>query len=47
MVQSEHDGWQRMGELWISNGEDDCQGHIELKVQLEQIENAEKANTDD
>ena len=35
VVQSEEEGWQPMGELWISDGDEDCQGRIELKVELE------------
>lgn len=28
--------WQELGTVWISNGTRDCQGVIEIKVQLEQ-----------
>ena len=27
--------WQRLDSVWISNGESDCQGHIEIKISLE------------
>ena len=27
--------WQRLDQVWISNGETDCQGQIEIKISLE------------
>ena len=33
-VQSTHDDWQTMSDIWISNGEEDCQGKVEIKVEL-------------
>ncbi len=29
------DDWQQLGKVWISNGEDDCRGRIEIRVELE------------
>ncbi|MFK7769983.1 MAG: hypothetical protein AB8B55_22435 [Mariniblastus sp.] len=29
------DDWQTLGQLWISNGEKDIQGTIEIKLELE------------
>ena len=34
-VHKSGDDWQELGHVWISNGEDDCQGKIEIKVELE------------
>jgi len=27
--------WQRLEQVWISTGEKDCPGHIEIKVELD------------
>jgi len=35
MVQSITDDWQELSHIWISNGEVDCQGRVELRVRLE------------
>ena len=32
MVQSSQDDWQKLGDIWLSNGEEDCRGTIELQV---------------
>ena len=34
-VQKSQDDWQRLEHIWISNGSDDCQGFVEIKVELE------------
>ena len=30
------DDWQPLGKVWISNGEEDCKGRIEIRVELEE-----------
>ena len=29
------DDWQKLGQAWISNGEHDCQGRVEIKIEME------------
>lgn len=41
MVQETGDDWQQLSDIWISNGEHDCQGKIEIKITWE----ATTANT--
>jgi hypothetical protein len=31
------DDWQELGRVWISNGQEDCIGRIEIRVELEEI----------
>ena len=33
-VQKSGDDWQELGPLWLSNGEQDGKGHIEVKLTL-------------
>jgi len=30
------DDWQDLGQVWISNGRQDCQGRIQIRVELEE-----------
>jgi hypothetical protein len=32
MVATHNNDWQTMSELWISDGTDDCQGRLEIRV---------------
>ena len=34
-VQESGDNWQQLGHIWISNGKDDCQGDVEIKIEME------------
>jgi len=34
MVQASGSDWQEMGQVWISNGSQDCKGRIEIKVEM-------------
>ena len=34
-VQESGNDWQRLEHIWISNGQQDCEGHVEIKVELE------------
>ena len=27
--------WQKLDHIWISNGAEDCEGHVEIKIELE------------
>ncbi len=29
------DDWQQLGQVWISNGETDCKGRIEIRIELD------------
>lgn len=33
-VHENGDDWQRLDSIWISNGETDCQGVVEMKIEL-------------
>jgi len=33
-VQRTGDQWQKLGQVWISNGTDDAKGVLEIRVQL-------------
>ena len=35
MVQKSGSDWQRLGDVWISDGQLDSQGHIEIRLTLE------------
>ena len=37
MVQSGSDDWQELSHIWLSDGEVDCQGTVELRVTLEPL----------
>ncbi len=37
-VQRDGEGWQKLGHVWISDGAQDCQGEIEVKVELERFD---------
>ena len=37
-VQRDGEGWQKLGQVWISDGAQDCQGEIEVKVELERFD---------
>ena len=39
-VQKSDAGWQPLGNLWLSNGEDDVKGRLELRVSLEEFDDA-------
>jgi len=28
--------WQKLDQVWISNGDEDCQGQIEIRIELEE-----------
>ena len=30
--------WQELGQIWVSNGEQDCPGRIEIKLKLVEAE---------
>jgi hypothetical protein len=30
------DDWQDLGQVWISNGRQDCQGRIQIRIELEE-----------
>jgi hypothetical protein len=34
-VLKDGDDWQKLGHIWISNGEQDCQGQVEVKIEME------------
>ena len=34
-VHKSGDDWQRLDQVWISNGAEDCRGHIEIKIELD------------
>ena len=34
-VQQCDDRWQRLEHIWISDGTDDCEGFVEIKIELE------------
>lgn len=36
-VHRDGEGWQALGQVWISDGAQDCQGKIEVKVELERL----------
>ena len=38
-VHQEGQGWQELGHIWISNGDDDCQGQVEIKIEMERRDN--------
>ena len=33
-VQKSGNDWQKLGQVWISNGDKDCKGQIEIKVEM-------------
>lgn len=33
-VHKNGDDWQKLGSVWISNGKDDSQGQIEIKIEM-------------
>ncbi|MDG1872878.1 MAG: hypothetical protein P8J27_03140 [Mariniblastus sp.] len=33
-VHKNGEDWQRLGHIWISNGDTDCQGHVEIKIEM-------------
>jgi hypothetical protein len=39
-VQESGSDWQSLGDLWLSNGEDDVKGQLELRVSLERFDDA-------
>ncbi len=39
-VQRDGEGWQKLGQVWISDGAQDSQGEIEVKVMLERVDAA-------
>ncbi len=41
-VQRDGEGWQTLGQVWISDGAEDCQGKIEVKIELERVDTAAK-----
>ena len=32
--------WQELGQVWISDGQQDCKGRIEVQIELTEISNA-------
>ncbi|MCG8587549.1 MAG: hypothetical protein MI757_22815 [Pirellulales bacterium] len=36
-VHKSGDDWQELGRVWISNGEEDCIGRIEIRIEMEEI----------
>ncbi len=32
------DGWQELGEMWVSDGQQDCPGRIDIKIELVEAE---------
>jgi hypothetical protein len=34
-VHENGEDWQKLEQIWISNGQQDCRGHVEIKVELE------------
>jgi len=34
-VQKDGNDWTKLEDIWFSNGENDCQGHVEIKVEFE------------
>ena len=39
-VQRSGDDWQELGQIWISNGHEDCKGRIEIRIELAEAEDA-------
>ncbi len=37
-VHKSNDDWQRLDQIWISNGQQDCRGHVEIKVDFDSTE---------
>lgn len=35
-VERSGDEWRELGQVWVSNGADDCQGRIEIRLELEE-----------
>jgi len=33
-VHKNGEGWQELGQVWISNGKDDSRGQIEIKIEM-------------
>ena len=33
-VQESGSQWQKLGQVWISNGDKDCKGQIEIKLEM-------------
>jgi hypothetical protein len=44
-VQKSGDDWQELGHVWISNGQQDCMGRIEIRLELEEISDVITANS--
>ena len=36
------DDWQQLGQVWVSNGQDDCRGQIEVRITLDDPEEDEQ-----
>ena len=36
------DDWQRLGQVWVSNGAEDCRGQIEVRITLDETEEEEQ-----
>lgn len=36
-VQESGSDWQELGRVWISDGQQDCMGRIEIRLELEEI----------
>jgi len=36
-VHKSGDDWQELGRVWISDGQEDCIGRIEIRVELEEV----------
>jgi hypothetical protein len=34
------DDWQTLGQVWISNGKHDCKGQIQIRIELEENDDA-------
>ena len=39
-VQRSGEDWQRLGQVWISNGRRDAKGQIEIKLELAEVGDA-------
>jgi len=44
MVAQHNDDWEPMAELWVSDGQQDCQGRIEIRIWLDDGSSLQPAN---
>lgn len=39
------DDWQRLDQVWVSNGKEDCRGQIEVRITLDEQEDGSEISS--